>query len=71
MLVLGRKLGERLVVPELGLSITVLQIKGKQVRLGIEAPPDITVLREELCYRRKALCDEKSASPAAVAVQNV
>ena len=70
MLVLGRKLGERLVVPELGLSITVLQVKGKHVRLGIEAPPDLTILREELCYRRRDLLETASASPSTV-VENV
>jgi carbon storage regulator len=51
MLVLSRKLGERVVVPELGLSLTVLSIEGKQVRLGIAASQQIKLYREE-AWRR-------------------
>ena len=38
MLVLARKLGERIVVPDCGLTITVVAIDGGTVRLGIDAP---------------------------------
>jgi carbon storage regulator CsrA len=52
MLVLGRKLGERIVVPQCGLTITVCAIQGKTVRLAISAPAEIDVYREEVWRRR-------------------
>ncbi len=48
MLVLSRKLGEKIVVPELGLSVAVVGIQGSRVRLGISAPPEVAVHRAEL-----------------------
>jgi carbon storage regulator CsrA len=47
MLVLSRKLSQQIMIGS-EISITVVKIEGKQVRLGIQAPPDITILREEL-----------------------
>ncbi len=47
MLVLSRKKGQRLHLGE-GIVLTVLGLKGGQVRLGIEAPEDVVVLREEV-----------------------
>ena len=51
MLVLSRKVGERIVLPETGVSISVLAIRGKRVRIGIEAPPTASVHREEVWCR--------------------
>ena len=48
MLVLSRRQGQRVHFPTLGISVEVVQIKGQAIRLGIQAPPDIPVLREEL-----------------------
>ena len=48
MLVLSRKLGERIVLPETGVSISVLGVHGKRVRIGIEAPRAASVYREEV-----------------------
>jgi carbon storage regulator len=55
MLVLSRKPGERLVVPQLGLVLTVLSTRGKAVRLGVSAPQELAVYREEVwrLVRRK------------------
>ena len=47
MLILTRKSGERITIGD-KIRVTVLEIKGKQVRLGIEAPSDTTVHREEI-----------------------
>jgi carbon storage regulator len=52
MLVLSRKPGERVAIGS-GIAITVVEVRGHQVRLGIEAPPDVLVLRAELDDRRK------------------
>jgi carbon storage regulator CsrA len=51
MLVLGRKLGEQIVVPQCRLTITVSAIKGNTVRLAIAAPAEIGVYREEVWRR--------------------
>jgi len=47
MLVLSRKPGESVTVGD-EVRITVLSVSGKQVRIGIEAPSDIAVHREEI-----------------------
>jgi carbon storage regulator len=51
MLVLSRKIGEKIVVPACGLTITVVSLKGNRVRLGIAAPEDLRVDREEVWKR--------------------
>jgi carbon storage regulator len=48
MLVLSRKVGERIVVPDCGLAVVVLAIDGNRVRLGITAPADVAVYRAEV-----------------------
>ncbi len=47
MLVLTRKLGESITIDD-DIKIVVVQIKGRQVRLGIEAPRDTKIHREEV-----------------------
>jgi carbon storage regulator CsrA len=48
VLVLSRRTSERIVLPDLNITVTVVSVTGGVVRLGIEAPPDVQVLREEL-----------------------
>ncbi len=50
MLVLGRRKGEKIVIGE-GIVVTVVAIQGERVRLGIEAPPEVPVHREEIAAR--------------------
>lgn len=52
MLVLTRKVGEKIVIGD-DIKIMVMEIKGKQVRIGIDAPSDTTVHREEVYERIK------------------
>ena len=47
MLVLSRKQHQSLVIGE-NIKITVLELKGNQVRIGIDAPESVTVHREEI-----------------------
>jgi carbon storage regulator len=47
MLVLSRRLNEKIVIDG-GIVVTVLKIDRNQIRLGIEAPADVRVLREEI-----------------------
>ena len=62
MLVLSRKLKEKIVLPTLGTAVQVLEIKRGTVRLGIEAPPEVTVLREEVPDRAAGRQTTKSSS---------
>jgi carbon storage regulator len=50
MLVLTRKLGERLKIGH-AITVTVIEIKNGQVRLGIEAPSNVAIHREEVYQR--------------------
>jgi carbon storage regulator len=47
MLVLSRKIGERIRVAD-NIVITVVQVQGRSVRLGFEAPSRVPILRQEL-----------------------
>lgn len=53
MLVLSRKLNERIVVGG-SVVVTVVRISGDKVRLGIEAPDDVRVIRDEIADQRVA-----------------
>jgi carbon storage regulator len=50
MLILTRRIGEKLVIDE-NVIITILAAKGSQIRIGIEAPRDVPVHREEIFQR--------------------
>jgi carbon storage regulator len=49
MLVLSRKIGQRVKIGD-GIVVTVVASRGGHVRLGVEAPHDVTILREELSW---------------------
>ena len=53
MLVLSRKVGERIWIGD-RIAVTVVRIAGGGVRLGIEAPPEMPVVREEIKERLAA-----------------
>jgi carbon storage regulator len=61
MLVLTRKIGESLAIND-NVRVTVLEVKGKTVRLGIEAPADVKVYRQEILV--KILEENKQAATA-------
>ncbi|HUV03848.1 MAG TPA: carbon storage regulator CsrA [Armatimonadota bacterium] len=66
MLVLARKTGQRIVIGG-EIEITVLDIRGDQVRLGIEAPRSIAVHRKELLEQGAAENAEAAATPEVTA----
>ena len=50
MLILTRRVGEKLVIGE-NVTVTVLGVKGNQIRIGIDAPQEVQVHREEIFQR--------------------
>jgi carbon storage regulator len=56
MLILTRRIGETLVISD-NVTVTVLGVKGNQVRLGVNAPKEIPVHREEI--HQKILAEQK------------
>jgi carbon storage regulator len=67
MLVLTRKLGENIRIGD-SVKITVLEVRSGQVKLGIEAPPEVKVHREEIYARiqeenRKAAAAQRPPVP--------
>ncbi|QJR81891.1 carbon storage regulator CsrA [Alteromonas pelagimontana] len=59
MLILTRRVGETLMVGD-EVTVTVLGVKGNQVRIGVNAPKEVSVHREEIYMRIQA---EKSGQP--------
>ena len=62
MLILTRRVGETVMIGS-NITCTVLGVKGNQVRLGIDAPKDVAVHREEVHVR---IQHEKSATSSTV-----
>ena len=50
MLILTRRVGETIIIAE-NIRVTILGVKGNQVRVGIDAPKDVAVHREEIYQR--------------------
>lgn len=65
MLILTRRVGETLMIGD-SVTVTVLGVKGNQVRIGITAPKDVAVHREEIYQRiRRGDGDEGQREPDA------
>jgi carbon storage regulator len=60
MLVLSRKVGEEIIIAD-NIRVTVIAVRGNQVRLGFQAPPDVPIFRQEL------VAALEPAKPAALA----
>ncbi len=58
MLVLSRKVGEQICVPQYDIVLTVLEVRKDRVRLGIAAPKKVAIVRKEL--------QERSPQPSTV-----
>jgi carbon storage regulator len=66
MLILTRRVGETVMIGN-EVTVTVLGVKGNQVRIGVNAPKDVAVHREEIYERIKREEDQESRSSAPVA----
>lgn len=62
MLILTRRIGETLMVGD-DVTVTVLGVKGNQVRIGVNAPKHIAVHREEIYQRIQREKDSQSQAP--------
>lgn len=60
MLILTRRVGESLIIGD-DVVVNVLGVKGNQVRIGVDAPKDVTVHREEIYDRIQAEKDQSNA----------
>jgi len=60
MLVLGRKAGESITLPDLNVEIAVVSITGDKCRLGIVAPDDVSIVRTEIMERYQQDGDEST-----------
>ena len=66
MLILTRRVGETVVIGD-DVTVTVLGVKGNQVRLGINAPREVAVHREEIFERiKRERSDEEQSAPTHV-----
>ena len=63
MLILTRRVGEALMIGN-DISVTVLSVKGNQVRIGVDAPKEVAVHREEIFERINSEQGESADSPA-------
>ncbi|MGB5718505.1 MAG: carbon storage regulator CsrA [Gammaproteobacteria bacterium] len=61
MLILTRRVGETLMIGD-EVTVTVLGVKGNQVRIGVNAPRDVTVHREEIYDRIKSEQDQQNGT---------
>lgn len=74
MLVLSRRAEQQVVFPHLGIRISVLQVKGQLVKLGVDAPQEVRILRSELVDESDSLPrvagDKRSCSASEHALRN-
>jgi carbon storage regulator len=66
MLILTRRVGETVMIGN-DVTVTILGVKGNQVRVGVNAPRDVAVHREEIFERIKREEGGESASPRSAA----
>jgi len=69
MLVLSRRAGQAIAAGNL--TISVLEVRGNQVRLGLDAPRDLRILRTELIAEPRIHTNETRIDPCSIRVRSV
>lgn len=70
MLILTRRVGETVIIGD-DVTVTVLGVKGNQVRLGVNAPKEVAVHREEIYERiKREQSGEEAIRPQAVSANH-
>ena len=64
MLVLSRNINQKIIIGDSCITLSVLDIRDRQVRLGIRAPKDVPIHREEIYHKIKQNGSEKAATAA-------
>jgi two-component system, OmpR family, response regulator len=64
MLVLTRRENEKIVFPEVGITVELVSINGSRARIGVEAPAEVRILRHEIAEK------ELAANPLTFAIKN-
>ncbi len=64
MLILTRKVGESITIGDGSISVSVMEIKGRQVRLGIDAPADLPIHRQEIFQKIKEANEQALSAEA-------
>ncbi len=59
MLVLRRKVGESIVLAGV-INVSVLAVEGERVKIGISAPPDVSIVREELLHNNNETAEPRT-----------
>ncbi|MFI4876772.1 MAG: response regulator [Blastopirellula sp. JB062] len=63
MLVLSRRAKEKIVFPNLAITVELLQIRGKMVKIGIDAPKEVSILRPDACREGELEALQRNVSP--------
>ncbi|WP_372721589.1 response regulator [Novipirellula sp.] len=58
MLVLSRRSQQQIVFPNLGVTLRILQVRGQIVKVGIDAPPEVSILRQEMLASQSGLASD-------------
>ena len=53
MLILSRREGEKIMIGD-DIEVILIEIRGSQIKIGVKAPPNITIDREEIYLRKRA-----------------
>ncbi|MCA9265563.1 MAG: carbon storage regulator, partial [Planctomycetales bacterium] len=68
MLVLSRMSDEQVVFPNLGITVTVLSVQGKRIKLGFDAPIEFPIVRKELMEEMEECVRVVPREPQGVAI---
>jgi carbon storage regulator len=64
LLILTRKVGESITIGDGSITVSVMEVKGRQVRLGINAPPSTPIHRQEIFQKIKEANEQAAAAQA-------